>query len=165
MAALSEQQLATLHREHGAALLRLGLHLTNGDHSRAEDLVQETFIRAWQHPEALDGTKDRPWLLTVLRHLAVDAHRARTARPGEVPLLEVDLPPGDGPGQALDGMAVAAAVASLSLPHRQVIVALYFWGFTVAETAAVLGIPPGTVKSRTYYAVRMLRLTLEETPS
>src|SRR6202453_4804332 len=73
-----------LYAEHGGALLRYALHLTGGDRQRAEDLVQETIVRAWRHPEALADRPARPWLFAVARNLAVDAHRARKSRPNEV---------------------------------------------------------------------------------
>ena len=64
----AEHELAALQREHGRPLFALLLRLCDGDRQRAEDLVQETLVRAWQHPEALradDFASVRPWLLTV----------------------------------------------------------------------------------------------------
>jgi RNA polymerase sigma-70 factor (ECF subfamily) len=69
-----------LYAEHGGALLRYALHLTGGDRQKAEDLVQETIVRAWRHPEALADRPARPWLFAVARNLAVDAYRARLSR-------------------------------------------------------------------------------------
>lgn len=80
----AEHELAALQREHGRPLFALLLRLSDGDRQRAEDLLQETFVRAWQHPEALRADafdSVRPWLLTVGRRLAIDARRARQARP------------------------------------------------------------------------------------
>jgi RNA polymerase sigma-70 factor (ECF subfamily) len=57
---------------------------------------------------------------------------------------------------------IAEALGRLSMPHREVLVECFYRGRSVAEAAAVLGIPPGTVKSRTHYAVRALRLVLDE---
>src|SRR6202453_1895079 len=79
-----EAFVRALYAEHGGALLRYALHLTGGDSQRAEDLVQETIVRAWRHPEALADRPARPWLFAVARNLAVDAHRARKSRPNEV---------------------------------------------------------------------------------
>ncbi|WP_029394498.1 sigma factor, partial [Streptomyces sp. TOR3209] len=70
----AEHELAALQREHGRPLFALLLRLSDGDRQRAEDLVQETLVRAWQHPEALradDFDSVRPWLLTVARRLAI----------------------------------------------------------------------------------------------
>ena len=68
-----------------AELAPLGLRrlrLTGGDRGRAEDVVQETMLRAWRHPEALDPARGeiRPWLFTVARRIAIDAHRAALVR-------------------------------------------------------------------------------------
>src|SRR5258708_10574372 len=83
--AVSEEELVhALYDEHAGPLLRFALHLTSGDRQRAEDIVQETLLRAWQHPDAIVSRPARPWLFAVARNLAVDAHRARQARPNEV---------------------------------------------------------------------------------
>src|SRR4051812_27800841 len=81
-----EELLRVLWEDHGGPLLAYATRLTDGDRQRAEDIVQETMLRAWRHPEALTEERGspRPWLCTVARNLAVDAHRARRARPGEV---------------------------------------------------------------------------------
>src|SRR5436190_275248 len=81
-----EEPLRVLWQEHGGPLLAYATRLTDGDRQRAEDIVQGTLLRAWRHPEALDADRGspRPWLCTVARNLAVDAHRARKARPPEV---------------------------------------------------------------------------------
>src|ERR1022692_1255980 len=65
-----EAFVRALYAEHGGALLRYALHLTGGDRQRAEDLVQETIVRAWRHPDALTDRPARPWLFAVARNLA-----------------------------------------------------------------------------------------------
>jgi RNA polymerase sigma-70 factor (ECF subfamily) len=152
-----------LYDEHGGPLLGYILRLTGGDRQQAEDVVQETLLRAWRHPEALTGRPVRPWLFTVARNLVVDAHRARQARPpeaGEASLAA--LPAVDEIDRALESWTVAEALADLSPQHRAVLVETYYRGRSVAEAAVALGVPPGTVKSRTYYALRALKLALEE---
>ncbi|WP_227025376.1 sigma-70 family RNA polymerase sigma factor [Streptomyces tsukubensis] len=159
-----ERELAELRDAHGHALFTLLLRLCDGDRQRAEDLHQETFVRAWQHPEALraDYASVRPWLFTVGRRLAIDARRARLARPvevGDVPLESagVHADHADRSAAALD---VREAVKALSPEHRAVLLQVYFRGASVAEAAEALGVPPGTVKSRAYYALRALRRIL-----
>ena len=159
-----EQALAKVQREHGPALLHFLLGLTFGDRQRAEDLLQETLVRAWQHPEAFDGPYDsmRPWLFTVARRLAIDARRSRQARPAEVGDIALESAPGreDSTESTVAALDVREAVSTLSPEHRAVRVQIYFRGLSVGETAQVLGIPPGTVKSRSYYALRLLSRNL-----
>jgi RNA polymerase sigma-70 factor, ECF subfamily len=158
-----EAYIRALYAEHGGALLRYALHLTGGDKQRAEDLVQETVLRAWRHPEALVDRPARPWLFAVARNLAVDAYRARQSRPPEVGQGALELvPAADDADRALESWAVAEALAALRPDHRRVLIETYYKGCSVAEAAATLGIPAGTVKSRTFYALKALKLALEE---
>jgi RNA polymerase sigma-70 factor (ECF subfamily) len=102
-------------------------------------------------------------LWTVARHVVVDGERARRARPAEVAESALGVVPvDDGVDQALVAQLVAEAIETLSPEHRAAVVETYFRGRSVAEAAHVLGVPAGTVKSRTYYALRALRLALEE---
>ncbi|WP_415953322.1 sigma-70 family RNA polymerase sigma factor [Streptomyces sp. KLOTTS4A1] len=162
-----EQELAELQEAHGRALLGFLLGLTYGDRQRAEDLVQETLVRAWQHPEALrsDHESMRPWLFTVGRRLAIDARRARSARPAEVTAEGIEHTPvaavGDGHEErSVTALDVREALCTLRREHRDVLVQLYYRGHSVTEAAQALGIPAGTVKSRSYYALRRLRTEL-----
>jgi RNA polymerase sigma-70 factor (ECF subfamily) len=158
-----ETYIRALYAEHGGALLRYALQLTGGDRQRAEDLVQETVVRAWRHPEALVDRPARPWLFAVARNLAVDAYRARQSRPPEVGQGALELvPSADDADRALESWAVADALATLRPDHRRVLIETYYRGCSVAEAAATLGIPAGTVKSRTFYALKALKLALEE---
>jgi RNA polymerase sigma-70 factor, ECF subfamily len=159
------QLLRALHDEHAEALYAHALRLVNGDRQRAEDLVQETLLRAWRHPESLDPQRGsvRSWLFTTARNLAIDAWRRRNSRVSEV---VTDAPPdrvsGDDADRAVESWLVAEALARLSRAHREVLVECFYLGHSVAEAAVRLGVPTGTVKSRTYYALRSLRLALEE---
>jgi RNA polymerase sigma-70 factor (ECF subfamily) len=162
-----ERDLATLQREHGRALFRFLLGLTYGDRQRAEDLVQETLVRAWQHPEALESDHEsmRPWLFTVGRRLAIDARRARRARVSEVEEQQLEnlehttatARSEDPSDRSVESVDLRDALRRLTPEHRAVLIEVYFRGHSVTEAAGRLGIPAGTVKSRTYYALRALR--------
>ncbi|MDG4790519.1 sigma-70 family RNA polymerase sigma factor [Micromonospora sp. WMMD1102] len=158
--------LRAMHDEHGDALLAHALRLVGGDRQRAEDLVQETLLRAWRHPAALDPSLGsvRGWLFTTARNLSIDAWRRRSARIGEVITDELPEPPQevDETDRAVEAWTVAEALNRLSPPHREVLVECFYQGRSVTEAAARLGVPPGTVKSRTHYALRSLRLVLAE---
>ena len=157
--------LRRLYDEHAPVLLAYAVRLTDGDRARAEDLVQETLLRAWRKLADLDddGRSLRPWLFTVVQRLAIDAHRARRARPQEVgDAMLATLPELDEVEHTLDRIVVTEALRSLSPDHRAVLVETYYRGRSVAEAASVLGVPPGTVKSRCYYALRALSLALAE---
>ncbi|MBY8871887.1 sigma-70 family RNA polymerase sigma factor [Micromonospora sp. PLK6-60] len=160
------QLLRALHDEHAEALFGYALRLVNGDRPRAEDLVQETLLRAWRHPESLDPRRGsvRAWLFTTARNLAIDAWRRRSNRPGEVFTDQLPDQPGvvDEAERAVEAWTVAEALSRLSPTHRDVLVECFYQGRSVAEAAARLGVPPGTVKSRTHYALRSLRLVLAE---
>ncbi len=153
-----------LHDEHAAALWGYCLRLTGGDRARSEDVVQETLLRAWRNPRVLDQSAGsaRGWLFTVARHLVIDDWRTRRS---QLEVLTSEPPEGatgDRTDELLQSWVVADALSRLSLDHRAVIVECYYRGRSVAEAARALDIPAGTVKSRTHYALRALRLELEE---
>lgn len=163
--AADEARLRALYDEHAPALLSFAMRLCGGDRGRAEDVVQETLVRAWRNPQALDESRGpiRPWLFTVAHRVAIDAHRARSARPQEVGDTVLALvPAADDLDRHLDRILLVDAMQALSPDHRRVLVETYFQGRSVDEAAQALGIPPGTVKSRTYYALRALKLALTE---
>ncbi|MEU6572663.1 sigma-70 family RNA polymerase sigma factor [Streptomyces sp. NPDC046805] len=164
-----EELLRTLYAEHAGPLFHFVLRLTSGDWQWAEDVVQETLLRAWQHPAAFDPERGpaRAWLCTVARNLVIDAHRARRARPAEADGKALEQVAERTPGEdeierALQSWAVAEAIRTLSPEHRAVLLETYYRGRTMVEAAEVLGVPVGTVKSRTYYALKALRLALQE---
>lgn len=156
--------LRALHDDHASALWSFALRLTGGDRTRAEDLVQETLLRAWRHPEALDPARGsvRSWLFTTARNIAIDAWRRPVRR---VEVVTDELPEhaiSDETDRMLQSWLVAEALSRLSDPHREVLIECFYGGRSVAEAAERLGVPPGTIKSRTHYALRALKLALEE---
>ncbi len=153
-----------LHDDHAVALWRYCRRLVPTDQGRAEDVVQETLLRAWRHRTILDSPSPavRAWLFTVARNIVIDQWRSNRAHP-ETPQAEL---PDDGiadeSDQLLLSWVVAEALTRLSRDHREVLLECYYRGRPVAEAARRLGVPEGTVKSRTHYALRALRLALEE---
>jgi RNA polymerase sigma-70 factor, ECF subfamily len=159
-----ELLIRSLYEEHGAALLAFATRLL-GDRTAAEDVLQETLIRAWKHAAELTEEQGsiRGWLFTVARNIITDKLRAKASRPTEVAESPATVPvEQDHAGRVADSMLALEALDHLSSEHRSVIVELYFHDRSVAETAELLGIPPGTVKSRSHNALKSLRRTLDQ---
>lgn len=157
--------LKRLWDQHAAALWRYTWRLT-GDPARAEDVVQETLLRAWQHPHVLNnGQSPRAWLFTVARNMVIDERRSARFR-NEVMSWDgwgpVEPAGRDEMSAALDRALVGDAMAQLSADHRAVVGRSYYQGWTTAQIATDLGIAEGTVKSRMHYALRALRQALLE---
>jgi RNA polymerase sigma-70 factor (ECF subfamily) len=135
------------------------------DQASADDIVQETFIRAWRHLPQLsaDDRPIRPWLFRVARNLLIDANRAARARPVTVP----EQPAGEigtdsGTEEILDRQLLSAALQHLSPAHQSVLLETFYRGGTMATVARELGIPHGTARSRLHYALDALRQQLQE---
>ena len=132
-----------------------------------EDVVQETLLRAWQHPEVIGDTERsaRAWLFTVARNMIIDERRSPRFRNVVGSLDDSGVPEQSAPDEvdsALDRLLIADAMAQMSPEHRAVVERSYYRGWSTAQIAADLDIAEGTVKSRLHYAVRALRLTLQE---
>ena len=156
--------LRALHNEHGGALWSYVVGLTNGDRAQAQDVVQETMLRAWRNPQVLAQTSGsaRGWLFTVAKRIVIDDWRTARTRRERVTEYLPDRGVPDQTEHVADRQLVIAALRTLSAEHRAVLLECYFRGSSVAEASAALGVPPGTVKSRTHYALRALRLAVEE---
>ena len=136
------------------------------DHDHAEDVVQETLVRAWRNLDRMPPGEDgaRRWLLRVARNLAIDHMRARRARPAEVTeTAGWDTGTADHSEAVIDTVYVQDALRRLSPDHRAVLTEVYLNGRTAQEAAAILSVPVGTVKSRVFYALRLLRAQMQPT--
>ncbi|MGP4013466.1 sigma-70 family RNA polymerase sigma factor [Streptomyces sp. 4N124] len=151
--------LGTIMREHRDGLVSYAEKML-GDHGLAEDVVQETIIRAWRNIDRLLGMEGsvRGWLFTVTRHLVIDWVRKPHARREVVGVTYTDPVSGnDGTEPVHDILVARPLLRRLSPDHRAVLVHIYLCDRSIEETAGILGIPAGTVKSRHHNALRKLR--------
>jgi RNA polymerase sigma-70 factor (ECF subfamily) len=160
--------LEILVRRYHAPLLAYLFRLLS-DLQLAEDLVQETFVRLMRDARAYHYPRPfRPWIYTIAHHLAynhqVSAYHRREELRAELPETSTNEP---GPVEWLEHWeqrhGLQQAVAKLSFEQREVLNLRFGQELSVNETAAILGVPPGTVKSRTFTALRLLRSILEQT--
>jgi RNA polymerase sigma-70 factor (ECF subfamily) len=162
----SEESMRALYRAYGPELYGFAVTAL-GDRGLAEELVQEVFTRVWRKADSYDETRAsfRTWLYGIARNAIIVQKRRAAVRPA---LAGHDVDPDEHGGldqsleQALLRWQVSAALERLTPEHRQVIRLAHFQGLTLREIAERTGIPLGTVKSRTSYALRGLRLALEE---
>jgi RNA polymerase sigma-70 factor (ECF subfamily) len=168
-----EGAVSELWTRYAARIRNLGLNLSSYDTSFAEDLVQETFARLWRSAGRFDASlgSEPTFVFTVARRTAVDLWR-RDRRSADTRPLEGDgamtadrsLPPAarqdDGIDSVLTGWVVGEALGSLTDNQREVIELAYYQQLSQSEIAERLGIPLGTVKTRTFAALKALRATL-----
>jgi RNA polymerase sigma factor (sigma-70 family) len=141
------------------------LRLTGGDRQFAEDVVQETMVRAWREAGRLDqsGPSLMPWLAAVARRIVIDEHRRRNARPRVTDDGTIADTPVDDDTEATElRVAIADAMRQLTSSHRQILSETFLQDQTVNQAAKSLGIPVGTAKSRVFYALRTLETVLTE---
>lgn len=157
------EAMRRLYRLFGGELYGFALNAL-GDRGSAEEIVQEVFLRAWRHAGSYDPGRAtvRTWLYQITRHAIIDARRRAAVRPGLPHHDPAEEAEGASLEQAMLGWQVAAALERLTPEHRQMIRMSQFRGLTMREIAEHTGLPLGTVKSRTWYALRSLRLVLEE---
>jgi len=164
-----EQAVAAAYNAHGAELYRYVLRGLR-DPGAAQDVVQETFLRAWRAADRYDPdlASLRVWLFAIARNALLDHVRACGARPWQGMLADDEqverVAPAveDGTERLLHGWVVEEALHRLTPEHRAVLVETYLRDRAYAEVAAELGLPVGTVRSRVFYALKALRLAMDE---
>jgi RNA polymerase sigma-70 factor (ECF subfamily) len=134
-----------------------------GDPQLAEEAAQETFVRAWRYRERFDPSLGsmRTWLFAIERRLVIDLARARATRRTE-PLPPDKAEAEDAIESTMQAWQVEEAIRRLRDEHRHVLVEIYYRGRPSRSVADELGIPDGTVRSRLFYALKALKLVLEE---
>lgn len=154
----------TLYGRYSGLAYSLALRIL-GDPGRAEDAVQDAFVRIWSRAASFDASRGslRTWVLTVVRNRAVDYLRGAPARQRSELELRVEVPAagaGSDPwgvvSESLERSAVREALASLPPEQRQMIELAYYGGYTQTEIAGMVDVPLGTVKSRTRLAMEKL---------
>jgi RNA polymerase sigma-70 factor (ECF subfamily) len=157
--------LRTLYRRYAGELYGFALNSLN-DRGLAEEVVQDAFTSVWRHADRFDPEigSFRTWLYGLARNRIVDMRRRASVRPAVAAgesveeRGEIDR----SLDEAMLRWQIASALTRLSPEHREVIRMAHFQGLTMREIAEALGLPLGTVKSRSYYALRHLRLVLDE---
>jgi RNA polymerase sigma-70 factor, ECF subfamily len=158
----AEEYINALYADNGPFVLRYVVGLLK-DRYLAEDVVQETMVRAWRHCAHFseENGSVRGWLIKVAHNLAIDQIRMRRSRPAEVPEDAVQEASVEDHAEAVvTALQIRQALARLTPRHREVIEQIYLQGCTAREAAARLGIPEGTAFSRSFYALRILRAEL-----
>lgn len=138
------------------------------DRADADEVLQETFVRAWRAADRYDsGRPLRPWLFAILRNVITDAQRARSARArtaGEV--VQIGSDPARAAADEIDGVldqcVLHEALLRIRDDQRTVLVETYYRGRSYADVAAELGIPEPTARTRAFYGLKALKLALEE---
>ena len=162
-----EAEFGRLYEAHRTAVHAYFTGRT-GDPQSAADLMQDVFLRAWQHLEKLADMPDdrqRAWIFTVARNLAIDAHRHQHTQAGAAHALTCE--PTRAPQLASTAVIAAERVAVVGeairrLPEPQrVALTMAASGMTSAELAAILGVPAGTVRYRLSLARRAVAEALD----
>jgi RNA polymerase sigma-70 factor, ECF subfamily len=161
--AADEAGLREAFLTHGGELFGFARRSLNSTQN-AEDVVQETFSRAWRSRARFDPTLGslRTWLFAIERRVIYDVS-AQVTKNAVTSIDRIGERAGDDTiERAMQGWQIESALQRLDPDHRMIVTELYFNGRSGREVAELFGLPEGTVRSRAFYALKMLRLLLEE---
>jgi RNA polymerase sigma-70 factor (ECF subfamily) len=164
-----EDAVHAAYLAHGPELYRFALRGLS-DAGAAQDVVQETFLRAWRARDRFDPelASLRVWLFAIARNLVTDHARAAGVRPWQANLVDPPTAQAacgtveDGTEDLLRSWVVEEALQRVSHEHREALVHTYLRGRPHEEVAAELGVPVGTLRSRVFYGLKALRVALDE---
>lgn len=143
-----EDVITTFIRTHTGAVRRYAYALT-GDVWLADDIAQETFIRAWRHwPSCRDPAARVPWVMAICRHVAFDALKARSRASGRLAAGASVLGTPECHDAGLAWVDITGLMHSLTLEHREVLVLVDVLGYDYRTASIILDCPVGTVRSR-----------------
>lgn len=154
----------TVYRAYGSLVYGVAFRVL-GDGGLCEEATQQTFLRAWRAAAGFDASGELgPWLATIARRVAIDLYRREAIRPvGPLDSVAADdraLVTQPATDAVLDVWDVRRAVSELPTEQREVVRLQHFEGLGHDEIAACLGVPAGTIKSRSFRAHRRLALEL-----
>jgi RNA polymerase sigma factor (sigma-70 family) len=155
------EAVRAVYREYGRLVFAVA-HKTLGSRELAEEATQQTFVKAWQAASTFEPNRDLgPWLATIARRTAIDLYRRESRRQAESlsnlssePATVVDLQ--DGVERSFDVWSVRQAVDDLPAEEREVVRLQHLEQLSQPEVAERLGLPLGTVKSRSFRAHQRL---------
>lgn len=153
-----EESFRALIEQHREALYGYVLRLTGGDSLETQDIIEETFYRASQDPSRLGKRTSsvRPWLVLLARTVFQDGLRSDYDGSQAPPARDPAVP---------TSTTVVRAMDNLSGMHREILIELFYRGTSLQEAAQARGIRVDTLKSRLYYAMRALRVVLDQQTS
>jgi RNA polymerase sigma-70 factor (ECF subfamily) len=156
----------TLYRRHHARIFRFLVRLI-GDHSVAEELVNEVFLEVWRHAHRFETkSQTATWMLAIARYKALSALRRRSCAQFSDEARADVADPADDPETTLDRRSRSAilrwCLTQLPAAQREVIDLVYYHDKSVEEVAGFVGVPAGTVKTRMFYARNRMASLLNE---
>jgi len=164
---ISEADIRQAYDTHVGELYRFALRAT-GDEGSSQDIVQETFLRAWRSADRFDPALAslRVWLFAIARSVVVDHHRSVGSRPRLRGLTDQPddsgRPVADHAEQLVDEWVIKEALNRIGEDQRHALMETYLRDRPYADVAAEIGIPVGTLRSRVFYGLKALRAALDE---